>query len=214
MKTVVLLHSPDAAFVDGLPALLRDRPWGEQASRIVVHLPCPPSLAAEGTEGRTEAAPCDAVIEIWSPEPVTPFVAADPALADAWLDIRGSSEVIGKQGTGAPPQGVTPGLSQLSFIEAIAGLPRTEVERHWSEHIPLATAIHVGMNRYVQDRFSPAEEANARWFGMAHLHFPDERALAEGLFRSADDIALITSDVAEFVASHATMTAIEHVVKG
>jgi len=211
MKTVVLLHSPDPAFVEGLPALLRHRPWATEASRIVVHLPLP---SVPASEEESACAPCDAVIEIWSSEAVHPFIATDAALAGAWLDIRGSEEIIGKAGEGMPPPGVTPGLSQLSFIEAIADLPRSEVERHWSEHIPLADAIHIGMNRYVQDRFSPAESANARWFGMAHLHFPDERALTEGLFRRPEDIALITTDVAEFVAEHATMTVIEHVVKG
>lgn len=208
MKTVLLVHSPDAAFLAGLPALLRDRPWAEHASRIAVQLPVAPPAASAA------APPCDAVIEIWSEEPVAALVAADAALAGAWLDIRISDEVVGKQGAGAPPPGVTPGLSQLSFIEAIASLPRAEAERHWSEHIPLANAVHVGMERYVQDRLSPAREGSAPWFGIAHLHFPDEAALRDGLFRSQEDIDLIVADVAEFVASHATITAIEHVVKG
>lgn len=48
---------------------------------------------------------------------------------------------------------------------------------------------------------------------MAHLHFTDEAALRDGLFRSADDIAIIAADVAEFVQDYATMLAIEHVFK-
>ena len=148
----------------------------------------------------------DAVIELWSDAAVD----ADDLRTD-WeqVELCSSTQVVGKAEKETPAVGITPGLSQLSFIRAIADLPRREVERHWDEHIPLACEVHVGMNRYVQDRFAPP----ARWFGMAHLHFPSQAALRDGLFRTPEDIAVIGADVAEFVSDYATMLAIEHVVK-
>ncbi|KEQ54404.1 hypothetical protein [Sphingobium chlorophenolicum] len=194
MKSVILLRGPRTAQSPARWAMIQ--PWAMAAERIVVHVglpaPVPPVY--------------DAVIELWSDAAVD----ADSFRAD-WdqAEVRSSTQVVGKPAAEPLSVGVTPGLSQLSFIRAIDGLPRTEVERHWDEHIPLACEIHVGMNRYVQDRLSPA----APWFGMAHLHFPSEAALRDGLFRSAEDIAVIGADVAEFVSDYATMTAIEHIVK-
>jgi len=69
------------------------------------------------------------------------------------------------------------------------------------------------MNRYVQDRLAPGADGAAPWFGMAHLHFPDEAALRDGLFRTPADIEAIIADVAEFVSNHVTMLATEHVIK-
>lgn len=208
MKTVILLAKPESAAA--LPALLAARSWPDEASRIAVHVGLPAPVEADGP-----AVPpiYDAVVEIWSDAPID--LAADGVLA-GWgtVDIRSSQAVIGKAPGNAAPTGITPGLSQLSFIQAIDGMPRAEIERHWDEHIPLACAIHVGINRYVQDRLSPASADARPWFGMAHLHFPDEAALRDGLFRTPDDIAVISADVAEFVRDYATMLAIEHVVKG
>ncbi|AEG51160.1 Ethyl tert-butyl ether degradation EthD [Sphingobium chlorophenolicum L-1] len=194
MKSVILLRGPRTAQSPARWAMVQ--PWAKASKRIVVHVglpaPVPPVY--------------DAVIELWSGAAVD----ADSFRAD-WeqAEVRSSTQIVGKPAAEPLSVGVTPGLSQLSFIRAIDGLPRTEVERHWDEHIPLACEIHVGMNRYVQDRLSPA----APWFGMAHLHFPSEAALRDGLFRSAEDIAVIGADVAEFVGDYATMTAIEHIVK-
>lgn len=207
MKTLVMLAGPADGAAAALPGLLATCRWAAEASRIVVHIGQPAPVEADGPP----VAPIyDAVMEIWSEAP--PALADDPALA-GWTirDARASNEVIGKAGDGPPPQGVTPGLSQLSFIRAMNGMPREETERHWQEHIPLAREIHVGMNRYVQDRL--ADGAPGAWFGMAHLHFPSAAALRDGLFRSPEDIGVITADVAEFVSDHATMLAIEHVVK-
>jgi len=208
MKTVVMLRACPGAPVSNLPAALRESPWAAQASRIAVHLAVP----APAEAGRQPLPPAyDAVIEAWSDAPLD--MAGDAALAGlGTLEVFSSREVIGKA-EGLAPVGATPGLSQLTFIRAIEGMPRSEAERHWDEHIPLAREIHVGMDRYVQDRLSPAGPGTSPWFGMAHLHFPDEVSLREGLFRTAEDIAVITEDVAEFVCDHITILATEHVVK-
>lgn len=210
MKSIVLMRADGDRLPPELPALLAGRPWSKETSRIVVQS----GMAAPVEEGGPALPPIyDAVVELWSDAPIA--IEADGLLtAMASLDIRMSQEVVGKAGDGPPPIGVTPGLSQLSFIQAKPGMPRSEAERHWDEHISLAREIHVGMTRYVQDRLSAAEAGARPWFGMAHLHFPDAAALRDGLFRTPEDVAVISADVAEFVAGHATMLAVEHVVKG
>ncbi|WP_313808466.1 EthD family reductase [Sphingobium sp.] len=210
MKSIVLMRARGDGLPPDLSRLLAERPWAGKASRIVVHC----GMAAPAETGGPAVPPIyDAVAEIWSDAPIG--LEADGLLIGlASLDIRMSREVVGKAGDGPAPVGVTSGLSQLSFIRAKPGMLRSEVERHWDEHIPLACEVHVGMNRYVQDRLSAGEGDAEPWFGMAHLHFPDEAALRDGLFRTPEDVAVISADVAEFVDDYATMLAIEHVVKG
>lgn len=203
MKRVILLRGPRSTMAASPSEWAGAQPWAGMAERIVVHV----GQHAPSEEGGPPSSPVyDAVIELWTDAAFD----ADSLRSD-WeqVEVRSSTQVVGKAATEAPAVGVTPGLSQLSFIRALADLSRQEVERHWDEHIPLACEIHVGMNRYVQDRLSPADP----WFGMAHLHFPSEAALRGGLFRTPEDIAVIGADVAEFVSDYATMLAIEHVVK-
>ncbi|KKW91918.1 EthD domain-containing protein [Sphingobium chungbukense] len=203
MKRIILLRGPRSALAASAPEWAKAQGWATAAERIVVHV----GLEAPVDDGGAAVPPVyDAVIELWSDAPCD----ADSLRSD-WeqAEVRSSTQIVGKPSEYPLAVGISPGLSQLSFIRAIEGLPRTEVERHWGEHIPLACEIHVGMNRYVQDRLSPPDP----WFGMAHLHFPSEAALRDGLFRSAEDIAVITADVAEFVSDYATMVAIEHIVK-
>ncbi|MCB4858828.1 EthD family reductase [Sphingobium sp. PNB] len=203
MKRVILLRGPRSVMAASAPEWAAAQTWAKAAERIVVHK----GLNAPAEPGGVPTPPVyDAVIELWSDAALDAH-----SIRSDWkeVEVRSSAQVVGKAAAAPLPTGITPGLSQLSFIRAIEALPRQDVERHWDEHIPLACEIHVGMNRYVQDRFSPA----VPWFGMAHLHFPSEAALRDGLFRSPEDIAVITADVAEFVSDYATMIAIEHIVK-
>jgi len=203
MKYVILLQGPTSTAAAHVANWVGVQRWADAAMRVIVHAGLPTPIEPGGP-----AMPpaYNAVIELW-----TDTAPAQDDFVAHWdqVHVRTSTQVIGKPSAAPVTAGVTPGLSQLSFIRAIHGLPRADVERHWDEHIPLALQIHVGMNRYVQDRLSPPDP----WFGMAHLHFPHEAALRDGLFRDDRDIAVITADVAEFVAHHATMLAIEHVVK-
>ena len=187
-KTVVLARVRDADAEDFRRWLLVEhapRALAPLADRLALQLATPVPGG--------EAPPYDAVIELWS----------DVSLA----------ATIAKDERGGIATGATPGISQLSFTQPIAGMAHEETLRHWSEHILLARDIHVGMNRYVQDRLAPGADGAAPWFGMAHLHFPDEAALRDGLFRTPADIEAIIADVAEFVSNHVTMLATEHVIK-
>lgn len=207
-KTVVLARARDADAGGFRRWLLADHApqhLAPLADRLALQLAMPDA---------DDAPPYDAVIELWSAAPLGEAITADEALASrAILDVRASEEVIAKDERDGTAIGATPGVSQLSFTRPIAGMAREETLRHWSEHIPLAREIHVGMNRYVQDRLAPGAEGAEPWFGMAHLHFPDEAALRDGLFRTPEDIEAITADVAEFVGGYATMLAVEHVIK-
>jgi len=206
-KTVVLARARDTDAEGFRRWLLADHArWlAPLADRLALQLATP----APG-----DGPPYDAVIELWSATPLDSVIAADEALTTrAELDIRASEEVVAKDERDGITIGATPGLSQLSFTRPIAGMAHEETLRHWSDHIPLAREIHVGMNRYVQDRLAPGAKGAAPWFGMAHLHFPDEAALRDGLFRTPADIEAITADVAEFVGGYATMLAVEHIIK-
>lgn len=135
------------------------------AERLVLQLAIP------GPDG---AAPLyDAVIELWSAAAPGAALMVDEALAArAILDICGSEEIVPKDERRSIATGVTPGLSQLSFTQPIAGMAREQTRRHWCEHIPLACEIHFGMNRYVQDRLTPGAEDSAPWFGNARACGP------------------------------------------
>ena len=210
MKTVVLLKGAGSEQVDALPQQLNAQPWSSGAMRIAVHLGMPSPAVPDGP---SIAPVYDAIVEIWSDAPLQIDAVNLPGDWDI-LDVRVSQEVIGKPAERIAPVGITPGISQLTFIEKLDGMARSEAERHWTEHIPLANAIHVGMNRYVQDRLSPPADGAKPWFGMAHLHFPDEAAMRDGMFTTPEDVSVITADVGEFVQSYATMLAVEHVIKG
>ena len=113
MKTIVLMKARENGLADWLVGALADRPWAAQATRLVVQVAVPAA----------EAPAYDAVAEIWSEGDLAAAIAADDDLsARAALDIRRSTEVIGKPGPGPAPKGVTPGLSQLSFIESLPDL--------------------------------------------------------------------------------------------
>lgn len=211
MKTVIFLRAREQAARAFLLSMLVDRPWVDMASRIVVQM----GVTTPANPGGEMGPHYDAVVELWSDEPLVGLLWADSVFSEVWrLDVRMSQEVVGKAGNGHAPVGVTPGLSQLSFIRKIEAMPDAEAQRHWSEHVPRACAIHVGMERYVQDRLSTGAAGAEPWFGMAHLHFPNEAALRDGLFRTPADVEAITADVAEFISDFATMLAVEHVVKG
>lgn len=156
----------------------------------------------------------EAVLEIWGADVASADSLIIEPLTDRFaVDLYFAEELVAKPAASPPAVGITPGISSLSFIKAKPALSRAEALRHWSEHAPLACAIHWGMTRYVQNRFQRRDGATSGWFGMAHLHFPDAAASREGLFRTAEDRAAITADVAEFVDEYATMLAVEHVIR-
>lgn len=207
MKTVMLVREAERGALVDLPARLTGWKRLGEVDRLVVH------LATADPRAPDVATVYDAAIELFGERRLADVLCGD-LLEGHVVEAHGSREVFGKGCDTLPGPGIVPGFSQLSFIRPLPGMSCADVERHWSEHIPLAVAIHVGMTRYVQDRFDEAGKTGAGWFGMAHLHFPDADVLRNGLFRTPEDVAAITEDVAEFVADHATMLAIEHVVKG
>lgn len=209
-KTIMLMRTSTGVGSAGLSEILLDAPWIAEATRLVMQV----GIEAPVEVDSDPVPPAyDAVLEIWSKAPLANKIAAAPLAAEGWsFEAIGSREVVGKGLRGAfLPVGITPGFSQLSFIRPLQGMAHAEALRHWDEHIPLATGIHVGMNRYVQDRFD--QRPSVPWLGMAHLHFPDADALRNGLFTTVEDVEIIRADVAEFVSDYATMLAIEHVVK-
>ena len=208
-KIVALVRSRESDLGPWLLDNLAARPWAEKAVRLAVQIGC----AGPDDAPDREPPPYDAVIECWGDPSLAEQVVRDAALfARAVLDVRGSEEIVAK-GSVPTLAGRSPGISQLTFLKGRADLPRSALLARWSQHAPLAIEVHVGMDRYVQDHFTPAEANDSDWFGMAHLHFPDDLSLRDGLFRTEGDIARIGTDVAGFVGCHATMHAAEYVLK-
>lgn len=208
-KFVLLMRSREADLGPWLLEHLAARPWAAKALRLVAQIAC----SGPGGAGDQKPSLYDAVIECWGDSSLAPDIARDAGLSErAVLDLRVSEELVVKGGV-PTTMGPSPGVSQLTFLEGRADLPRSTWLARWAQHARLAIEVHVGMDRYVQDRLVPSTMKGADWFGMAHLHFPDERALREGLFRTEGDVARIGADVAGFVGGHATMLAAEYVLK-
>ena len=134
-----------------------------------------------------------------APWPAIALLPADSPAPENSVACYRVDLVVGKPG----PVG---GLSLMALVGPIAGLSRTETFRHWSEHIPLAVAVHHKALSYRQFRVVRALTPDAPdAFGLAVLGFESHSALESGLFRNAHDPALIEADVAEFVGSVITM---------
>jgi len=207
MKSVALLSARTS---DAMPWLLdhaaRSTCGGATLRRVTVHIGVP-DLA-----GRPPL--YDAVLEVWRDADGVNEEMIDPLTGRFAVEQYAAEELVAKPDILPPAVGITPGIASLSFIRGKQVLSRAELVRHWSEHASLACDIHWGMTRYVQNRFAARDGMAAGWFGMAHLHFPDAATSRDGLFRTAEDRALIAADVAEFVDDYATMLAVEHVIRG
>jgi hypothetical protein len=99
----------------------------------------------------------DAVIEIWTSDngaPPTDLLGEICANAGECHIYRAQERRL-KESNGG-------GVNLLAVWDALPGLPREEVQRHWREHIPLAMQIHHGMTRYthtwLEAPLSPASQ--------------------------------------------------------
>lgn len=207
MKTIWLIRVRDrtvgAAAAVRAALHVRNAEWPEDAIRVSVL----ETLADEVGE----EVPADLLIQCWSERPVAlpPALAAELAhgcdVTELSVEERVRKDVFGWSGAGTAA-----GISLLAFCAALPGQPRHETLRHWTEHVPLALAVHHGAQRYVQNVVLPEE---AEWFGIAELRFPDRAGVPGYLFRSEADMALIADDVAEFVGRSPTVHATEYVLR-
>lgn len=210
MKTIWLVRARDrgnrAAETARAAALIEGAQWPGEAIRI--------SLLSTLHDDETDDAPADLLVECWSELPLS--FPSDLAAA-----LRPSCEVrelpieerVRKDVDGWRPAGVTAGVSLLAFCAPPPGQARHVTLRHWTEHVPLALAVHHGAERYVQNVVLPDAPAEAPWFGIAQLHFPDREGIPGYLFRSEADVELITRDAADFVAASPTVLVGEHVLR-
>jgi hypothetical protein len=107
----------------------------------------------------------------------------------------------------------TPSINLMAVWDAKRGQAATETRRHWREHVPLAVSIHHGATRYVQSWLEkPLTQGAPAHAGVATLRFPSMEVMATGLFRSAEDVATIDQDVAEFIQTSHVLYTTETVV--
>lgn len=210
MKTIWLVRARDRASpareMARAAVLVREAAWPEAAIRI--------SLLATLHDEATTEAPADLLILCWSELPVMlpPELAAELErgfdVAELRIEERVRKDIPGWSGRGA-----VAGVSLLAFCAAPAGQPRHETLRHWTEHVPLALAIHHGARRYIQNVVLAESGQVTGWFGIAEIQFQSRAGISHGLFRSEADVAIIADDVAEFVARSPTVYATEHVLR-
>jgi EthD domain-containing protein len=107
----------------------------------------------------------------------------------------------------------TPSINLMAVWDAKRGQAAAETRHHWREHVPLAVSIHHGATRYVQSWLEkPLTQGAPAHAGVATLRFPSMEVMARGLFRSAEDVATIDQDVAEFIQTSHVLYTTETVV--
>ena len=106
-------------------------------------------------------------------------------------------------------------MKLIAAWEARDDVTRTEVRRHWDEHVPLANRIHVGcaalraqLGRCVGCELEPSARP---YQGFAFQYFRTQQDLVERSFDRPESRAIIEADVADFLASCDVLLATEYV---
>lgn len=108
---------------------------------------------------------------------------------------------------------ISPGAAIIAPWVARPDVDDSDIERHWTEHVPLALDVHHGAQRYVQNHVRAQLGGDKAYRGIAVLHFPVVETIPQDLFRSPDDVALIQEDVADFLVETDTFVAREYVYR-
>ncbi len=156
--------------------------------------------------------PWDAVVELWP----HPDAIATPAITGL-LEAHGCqmaaylvTEMIEKD-TGPAKGWPTGGVKMLVPWIGRSDVPPTDQRRHWDEHVPLANRIHIGVSRYIRNWVDSAVSIDApRYQGIAMQYFLTEADLHERLFDSPASVQVIVDDVADFIAEHVALNAVEY----
>ena len=102
-----------------------------------------------------------------------------------------------------------------ALLEGRDDVSRSELMRHWAEHIPLALEIHRGMVSYRHYRFLSVNPPEAHFYvGLALLGFDSPQDILTGLFTSAEDVKRVEEDVAEFGKAAHVLYTTEHAPRG
>ena len=111
----------------------------------------------------------------------------------------------------------TPGVKLIAPWIGRDDVARTQIRRHWDEHVPLANRIHIGVRRYVRNWIEGVALAPTPfpppYQGVAFQYFDSPKDLAERSFDRPESVQIITDDVADFITRHEVLLATEHVIK-
>ena len=115
---------------------------------------------------------------------------------------------------GVPRGRPAPGIKLMAPWIARSDVERSEIRRHWDEHVPLANRIHVGARRYVRNWVEfPAGPAAPPYQGIAFQYFDSRKDLIERSFDRPESVQLIADDVADFIARHEVLLTTEYLLK-
>ncbi len=205
MKHIILLQARCSPGELHDCLLVRFRSPTVSASRVAVNL----------VQKTDTAVPWDAIVEIWSEQ-------AD--IRSSWddkeMDQHAARRVVYRvaefveKDTGPERGWPTSGPKLIVPWIGRAELTPAERRRHWDEHVPLATRIHVGCTRYVRNWIeAPAPNTDSTtppYQGIAMLHFPTEQDLRERSFDTPASVQVIEDDTTEFIAEHVVLQTSEY----
>jgi hypothetical protein len=161
-------------------------------------LPC-----AVNVVGEPSANLAHVVLETWAADPAdVARIHTSKVLEQAHLVTYLVREWIEKDELGAAGS-PTSAIKLIAAWEAREDVARTDVRRHWDEHVPLANAIHIGCVRYVRnwvDGLAASSEYYPRSYqGFACQYFRSHQELVERSFDRPENRAVIEADVADFL---------------
>jgi hypothetical protein len=203
MKHMVFLEARDSAaqlhasLLTGFPAL------AQGASAVAVNLV---QTADPGIRWH-------AVLEIWGGQPETSLRDAEIGPHVARRAVYRVTEFVEKD-VGPERRWPTPGPKLIVPWVGRPDVTPAEQRRHWDEHVPLANRIHVGCTRYVRNWIEAPAPGSAStappYQGIAIQHFLTDADLRERSFDSPASVQVIHDDVADFIAEHVVLQAVEY----
>jgi hypothetical protein len=155
----------------------------------------------------------DAILEV--PLKGEPAIPAELLSAQLARDAEAHVYLADQSVLKSPAIDSTSSINLMTVWDAKRDQNAAETRRHWREHVPLALSIHHGATRYVQCWLEkPLTRGAPAHAGVATLRFPSMEVMATGLFRSAEDVAIIDQDVAEFIETWHVLYTTETVLVG
>jgi hypothetical protein len=160
----------------------------------------------------------DIVIETWcDPEPELSMLDTPELRARAARSVTFAvDELVGKDNGFARGQ-PTIGVKLIAPWTGRDDVSRTEIRRHWDEHVPLANRIHIGCERYVRNWVTSLVMAPTpyppAYQGIAFQYFASQQDLVERSFDKPESVQVITDDVADFLASCDVLVTREYLLK-
>jgi hypothetical protein len=201
------------AWPAGEPSPVAIEQWSAAGWRAEPVLADQGALDRAGSKGRT---PPPFQTLLWRTEPPGPGQPrprpdhlAD--LAQRWVALSLSAHPAWDD---TVDRAVVPGIKQVSFLKAQAGLTEDAFRRHFREHVAVARVHHPAICRYVQhDVLATHGDPPLDVHGVSELWFADESSLVQRYFAGPDSVAVVRADNREYIDFSGTLSLLVHPVE-